>query len=655
MDTDTLPAPTSGSDAATEMQSSAPPPPSGASDWADAAKQPAPPTATPGTGTIPQQAAPTYTQPPVVITPQQPKGILGVVASVRDALTGTTRPTIGTDADGNKYVKETTLTHGEQWRKIAGELGSGAAAALAAGKGAGNMGKAALAGVQQGEDIANDQRQQKKDMSAEARQENLDNANNQMVKMQHAEQTFRATRMQVEATQKDIDFSQQQEDRLLKAGGEVLGTMTNPGDITKVLKVNPDVAKDLVQNHTIELVNHYTDGKLDGIKVIKMPADHGSEVLPAGSIFHTFDPIKNELTEHHASDPMTAREQNNYDTVAMTAKNKFDADKKEQDLKDQQAAAAKATAGKAPSEIAKNNAEATEAQGRAAEAFANAHKTNIETVGAGDDPTLTRKRIVDGMLDGSVDITKAVGIFKDPHAREQYIAEAKAIDPNWTMQKYQAMMKLRDSMTSGKLGDQVQSFNTFLGHAAGVDADVSNLRNGGSPLLNRPINWLRTNATNNPIVAGMLPEIDATRGEFQNFISNHALQKNEITRGEKLLSEDQSPAQMQAAIKDFMQVALTRLGSIQNRNAETFGERTPNLISPQNIQHIRDLGLDKYAANYGLMPHAGAAPSGAPPPIPPNTPPPAAGMKRVWAPGMPTWRDVPAGAVKPNVPGQVVQ
>src|SRR5258708_27481736 len=105
---------TSGAQAADQMQQSVPPPAAGQNSWEAAAKPDAAPQpiATPATGTIPEQAAPTYT-PPVVLTPQHPKGILGVVASVRDALTGQTRPEIATDQQGNKYVKETTLTHGE--------------------------------------------------------------------------------------------------------------------------------------------------------------------------------------------------------------------------------------------------------------------------------------------------------------------------------------------------------------------------------------------------------------------------------------------------------------------------------------------------------------------------------------------------------------
>src|ERR1700693_2118298 len=98
--------------------------PAGTDDGANAAQPPAPSQAAPvptqssapSTAQIPQQAAPDY-QPPTVLTPQKPGGILGVVQNIADALTGTTRPEIATDQQGNKDVKQSSLTHGQPWAR----------------------------------------------------------------------------------------------------------------------------------------------------------------------------------------------------------------------------------------------------------------------------------------------------------------------------------------------------------------------------------------------------------------------------------------------------------------------------------------------------------------------------------------------------------
>lgn len=540
---------------------------------------------------------------------------MGVVDTIADALAGKTRPEIGIGSDGGQYIKQDSLTRGQQWVKIGAGLLAGAAKGLAAGKGR-NPGAAAAAGVDEGAKLAQQDQQQ----TPELQKQMLANANYQKMRMDTAEQSWHLTALQHEATQHDIEFAQGQEDRLMKVdGATLLGTAAHPGDISGILKADPNVMESMIKNHQIEILPHYNpDGTQGGIRVFKMPDGYRNTIEPAGSVFHTFDSTTGQYTEHHASDPMTAGELDDYETAASNKAQAYHIAQANLAKTQAETDASKATASKTPSEILKTKADTAEAYAKAAESRANANKANIESVGTGADPNLTHETIVNGMMDGSVDITKAVGIFKDPHAREQYIAEAKQRDPNWSMQKYQSMMKLRDDLTSGKLGDQTQSFNAFLGHASSVDHDVNSLRNGNSPLINHTINWLRTNAAGDPTVTNMLPEIDATRNEFQNFLANHALQKSEIERGQKLLSEDQSPAQMQGAIKDFMQVALTKLGAIQYRAAQTFGDRTPNLISPQNVQAVRNLGLDKYAANYGLMPHA--TPTAAPPPRPPSVP-----------------------------------
>jgi hypothetical protein len=558
----------------------------------------------------------------VVVTSQKPGGIMGVVDSIADALAGKTKPELGTDAQGNQYVKQQTMGRGEQWVRIAATLGEGAAKGMQAGKGR-NPGAAAAAGFDSAQAQAKDAAAQ----TPELQKQMLANANYQKLRMDAAEQSWHLSAMKHEATQHDLTFAQGQEDRLMKVdGATLLGTAADPNDIDKILKVDPDVMKSMIQTHQIEILPHYNpDGTAAGIRVFKMPDGYRKTIEPAGTTFHTFDPTTGQYAAHQSSQPLTAGEVDDYETAASNAAQKYKIDQANIAQKTAQTREANANADAKPlvtsSEVKKNNAEASEAPsviaknyGEASQANANAKKLTSDMAATdGTNPNLTHQTIVNGMLDGSVDITKAVGIFHDPHAREAYIAEAKQRDPNWTMQKYQNMLKMREDLSSGKLGDQVQSFNAFLGHANGVSNSVNTLRNSNSPIINHSINWMRTNATNNPTVAAMLPEIDATRNEFQNFIANHALQKSEIERGEKLLSEDQTPAGMQAAIKSFMTVALTRMGSLQYRTTQTFGGQAPQLISPQNVQAIRDLGLGGYANNYGLLPHTEQQPQAAAP------------------------------------------
>lgn len=96
---------------------------------------------------------------------------MGVIDNIADALTGRTTPEVGTDQFGNKYVKQDTLTHGQQWMRIAGEALHGAAAGLAAGKGAGNQGRAPLAGYEAAQQDDAQRRAQEQQMTTQARQQ----------------------------------------------------------------------------------------------------------------------------------------------------------------------------------------------------------------------------------------------------------------------------------------------------------------------------------------------------------------------------------------------------------------------------------------------------------------------------------------------------
>lgn len=579
----------------------------------------------PASATAPDGVSFPATNPPApetpVVTSTKPGGIRGLIQSLGEALTGKTQPEIGTDQYGNQYVKQVAPTGGQRWAKIAAQAAVGAARGFAAGKG-GNPGAAVAAGVDQGAKFAQQRQDQQKDATVQARQQNLDRANNQLLTQKIAEQSMALTRMDVQGTREAIDFSEKQQDWMAQhsEGGQPIAYLDQEGkptsnvgnlkDLSQMMIQTPGFHENHIQDGRMQPVQLYDkDGKANGFAVYQMKAGANDDMLPAGTTVYQYDAVNDKMVPHQTSQPMKGADVFATNNSAAAAMN-------DAHLRSAQLEKAKNDAKAAAEEGPLKAAQAQEAKGKAAEAFAAAHKTSTESVADGGDPTLTHSTIVKGMLDGSVDITKAVGIFKDPHARERYIAEAKQQDPSWSMQKYQDMMNMRTDLTKGKLGDQVMSFNTFLGHASSVSDDVNKLRNTDSKLLNHSINWLRANATDNAIVAGMLPEIDATRAEFQNFISNHALQKSEIERGEKLLSEDQSPAAMQAAIKDFMKVAVTRLGSVHSRVAKVFGDQTPQLIDPQNIQHLRDLGMDKYANNYGLMPHTPAGftvPTGAQP------------------------------------------
>lgn len=449
----------------------------------------------------PQQPPP---MPPVVITPVQRPGIMGIVDKMADVLAGKTTPQIATDNQGNKYVQERTLSRGEQWVKIAGDLGVGAAEGLKAGRG-GNIGGAAAAGAEAGMHLQQQQQQQKKDLTAEARQQNLDNANNQILRMNMYEQGLRARRLEIDGTQHDIKFAQDEEDRYTKAGGQVLAHVQTLGDISKVLEVDPDVVSNMVEKHQIEIVPHYSaDGKADGVNVIKMPDGYRKTMLPSGATFVTFDSQTGQYLQHHASEPMTQGEVDDLNHTAAIAGQKFASDKTEQELKKAQATKANtdaaATAAKTPSEIGKNKAEAVKDYAEAEEARV---RSNVLST-ANDSATIesNAKQLVDADTDPS-------NLSKRSKTYDATLAAAN----NYSLAHYGVPFSPAQAISDFKYATNPNTQNTlkFLNSLTGHDNKGGNLatlvqqsnalQRTEFPPLNAVEQWAKLSAGNPQVAA----------------------------------------------------------------------------------------------------------------------------------------------------------
>lgn len=433
---------------------------------------------------------------PVAVTSLKRGGLLGVIDSIGDALVGKTRPELGKDPDGNMYVKQHTLTHGEQWARIAGEAMVGAAAGLAAGKGAGNKGKAALAGIQAGQKIGQEDRNRVNEEEDQQQKIMLDNANNQMLRMKMAEETWRATRLKVEATQHDMDFAQKQEEQLTKSGATLLGTAAHPGDISDLQKINPDLAKDLVQNHSLEFVPHYdAQGNPAGFKVYKTPEGYRSTMLPKGAEFPTFNEVSGKYDWHQASDPISQGELDDYWTAAGAKAAKFKSDQAETALKQQQKETSAAEATKVPSEIQKNQAAATESNAKATEAPSAIAKNQAEAdkqrMEAGEGPE--GEALVDLIGKGQAPIKNLAYLASRNPA---LLAKVAAKYPDFDGGKIDSYVRAYQDFTSGKTAIALNAGATALGHMKELKALNTTLSHiPGTPAWNAYQNKVDTLAT----------------------------------------------------------------------------------------------------------------------------------------------------------------
>jgi hypothetical protein len=588
------------------------------------------------TDTIPSQPAPVQ---PALVTSQKRGGLLGVMDDIANALTGKTTPEVGTDADGNKYVKQDTLSRGQQWVRIGAGLLGGAAKGWAAGKGR-NPGAAAAAGFDQGQQMRKQEQQAQTDASNQADTENLANANYQKLRMDAAEQAWHLTAMQHDATQHDVEFAQGQEDRLRKVdGATLLGTATDPNDIDKILKVNPDVMKDMIQNHQIEILPHYNpDGTRGGIRVFKMPDGYRNTILPAGTTFHTFDSSTGQFLPHQTSEPITAGEVDDYDTSASNAANKFKLDQANLAHTQAETNEANANATKVPSEIAKNAGETAQARAGAVRDYAGAAK-DVEDVktAKGKEAQAGDPALVDSIGTGKIVSERmAYLLSRNP----QLVDAVTAKYPDFDSSKAESYPAIYKDFTSGKTSVALNSGATALEHLQKLqtlNTPASHIP--GTPAYNAYHNQLDT----------LAPEL----AKFYGDTTVPAIAALKSTLGATL------PGNRQAAIETQAQSMGKKFDNYEQqwRNAAPSASYEAPLPGVSDKAKDARAALDPEYRQQRVQEIQGATRTPAassPPAIPAGTPAPAAGMKRVWAPGMTTWRDIPAAQVK-NVPGQVVQ
>jgi hypothetical protein len=382
---------------------------------------------------------------------------MGLVSSLRDALTGKTTPEIGTDQYGNQYVKQVTPSGASKWAKIAAQAAVGAARGFAAGKG-GNPGAAAAAGVDTGMKFAQQRQQQQQDLSQEARQQNLDRANNQLLTQKIAEQAMVAKRMGVQATQDAIDFSEKQQDWYAQhaEGGQPIeylnqdGTPTtavgNVKDAAQMMLQTPGFHANHIQSGLMQPVQLYDkDGKANGFAVYQMKAGATDEMAPAGTPVYHYDAVNDKMVQSATSQPMKMGDV--FATNNAAAAQMHDAQLKAQELKDKTADTASKQA-----EVPLKKAQANEANARAGEAAANAKKTKEET----PDETL-----VDSIGSGKVTPERLSYLL----ARNPSLLSAvTAKYPDFDGSKAEAYPATYKDFTSGKTSVALNAGGTALKH-----------------------------------------------------------------------------------------------------------------------------------------------------------------------------------------------
>lgn len=210
---------------------------------------------------------------PTVLTPVERPGFAGVVDKIGQFFAGTSNQVYIDQETGQHYVQHVPLTRGQQWAKIGAEAFRGASAGFAAGKGAGNQGKALQAGTQ-AQLQASQENNQSQEALAESqyqreRQQKMDKADLQMKQVQLTGAMLKNQREEVGISADLFNNYKNKLDFIKENGGEELPGEYTSSDIHQVAQAYPDFWKDHHNFANIEAVQQ-EDGK---VKFYGLPRD----------------------------------------------------------------------------------------------------------------------------------------------------------------------------------------------------------------------------------------------------------------------------------------------------------------------------------------------------------------------------------------------
>lgn len=187
---------------------------------------------------------------------------------------------------------------------------------------------------------------------------------------------------------------------------------------------------------------------------------------------------------------------------------------------------------------------------------------------------------------------------------------AKQLNPNFSTGEIDRKIKMEDAFTNGKDAQNIQSFGTFLEHAGEASQIVNKYRATNLPLINTPINKLRQkfgDAAYTQYAAALEP----VRKEAENFLLNgHAQMAEDKKAANSILSDDATPAQQQAALKQLGHTVKARYTEANFRYKRTMGHDLQGAISPEALAGAKQIGVDMGAGSANSGPKVGAIEDG---------------------------------------------
>jgi hypothetical protein len=177
--------------------------------------------------------------------------------------------------------------------------------------------------------------------------------------------------------------------------------------------------------------------------------------------------------------------------------------------------------------------------------------------------------------------------------RTLIFAKARAINPKFNVGEINRKIKTAELFTTGKEGESLKSFDTFLQHAGEVTETIKGIQLTDSRLLNRSINWWRKNMKGTPELARLETSLEPVGKEFESFLlGGRALYVDDRKQIRELLDQNTPLVAVMATLNQMGKTAKDRYVAMNKRYKSVMGEDLQEPFSDEAIASASKLGID---------------------------------------------------------------
>lgn len=151
-------------------------------------------------------------------------------------------------------------------------------------------------------------------------------------------------------------------------------------------------------------------------------------------------------------------------------------------------------------------------------------------------------------------------------------------DPGFDLSLYQSRVAANTDLAKGKMGQNVTSFNTTIGHLGALSDAIDKLQNTSFPLVNQAYNVWRNN-TGDPRVNAFNVNVDAAASELTRAFRGTGGNESDIQAWKKTLSAANSPEQLHAAVDKAVDLLESRIDA----TGDQYGRAMRKTVAPDSL------------------------------------------------------------------------